>query len=143
MINEGESLIERRKPAYIQVHDRIRNGIIAGEYLTSLPSEAVLTENFGVSRGTLRQALGLLKAEGLIEPRQGIGTIIKAVPPAENVGQIRYDLLAPNFRSTLLRLGDILTDPKLGTNVKSRIIQIINSQLDLVDDLRGGTQDVS
>lgn len=39
-----------------------------------LPSEPELAEEFGVSRGTVRQALSILEHEGAIVRRQGVGT---------------------------------------------------------------------
>jgi GntR family transcriptional regulator len=43
-----------------------------------LPPETVLSEQLGVSRATLREALGLLEANGRIERRRGRGTVIVA-----------------------------------------------------------------
>ncbi len=39
-----------------------------------LPSEADLARQFGCSRMTVRQAMAVLAAEGLVERRQGLGT---------------------------------------------------------------------
>ncbi len=41
-----------------------------------LPSEPELAEQFGVSRGTVRQALTILEREGFILRRQGAGTYV-------------------------------------------------------------------
>lgn len=41
-----------------------------------LPSERILSENFGVSRGTIRDALNRLEHEGLVEIRPGSGTYV-------------------------------------------------------------------
>ena len=41
-----------------------------------LPTEPVLTQNFGVSRTVIREAVAALKAEGLLEPRQGAGVFV-------------------------------------------------------------------
>ncbi|HTU12102.1 MAG TPA: GntR family transcriptional regulator [Allosphingosinicella sp.] len=41
-----------------------------------LPSEAVLTARFGVSRHTIREAVRHLRDLGLVESRQGLGTIV-------------------------------------------------------------------
>jgi DNA-binding GntR family transcriptional regulator len=42
-----------------------------------LPSEAALTEQYGVSRWTARQALIELQGAGLIETRHGKGRFVK------------------------------------------------------------------
>jgi GntR family transcriptional repressor for pyruvate dehydrogenase complex len=41
-----------------------------------LPTEAVLAEQFGVSRTVIREAISRLKNEGVVEPRQGSGMFI-------------------------------------------------------------------
>ena len=42
-----------------------------------LPSEAELAEQFAVSRTVIREAISRLKSEGLVESRQGKGTIVR------------------------------------------------------------------
>lgn len=41
-----------------------------------LPTEHELARRYGVSRHTVRQAFGLLRAEGMIASRQGIGSVV-------------------------------------------------------------------
>ncbi|EDZ98030.1 GntR domain protein [Burkholderia sp. H160] len=41
-----------------------------------LPTEAVLAQQFGVSRTVIREALSRLKNEGVVEPRQGSGVYV-------------------------------------------------------------------
>src|ERR1700692_3828441 len=43
-----------------------------------LPTEAVLAEQFGVSRTVIREAISRLKNEGVVEPRQGSGVFVAA-----------------------------------------------------------------
>ncbi|MDI7047072.1 GntR family transcriptional regulator, partial [Escherichia coli] len=43
-----------------------------------LPTEAVLAQQFGVSRTVIREAISRLKNEGVVEPRQGSGVFIAA-----------------------------------------------------------------
>ncbi|MDG4718021.1 MULTISPECIES: FadR/GntR family transcriptional regulator [Thalassospira] len=45
---------------------------------SKLPTEPVLTERFGVSRTVVREAIAALKADGLLEPRQGAGVFVLA-----------------------------------------------------------------
>lgn len=57
-----------------QVADLLRHQIHAGGYPDGLPGEADLIEEFAVSRNTIREALGVLKSEGLIERGTRVGT---------------------------------------------------------------------
>jgi DNA-binding FadR family transcriptional regulator len=43
-----------------------------------LPTEAVLAQQFGVSRTVIREAVSRLKNEGVVEPRQGSGVFVAA-----------------------------------------------------------------
>ena len=59
-----------------EVADRIRMLILDGTFPQGqpLPSERVLTERFGVSRGSIRDAFRMLETIGLLETRHGRGT---------------------------------------------------------------------
>jgi GntR family transcriptional regulator len=72
-------------PLYQQVADRLRRGIIAGEYPigAQLPSEEELCQEFGVSRITVRAALRQLTDARLLWRRRGKGTFV-ASPPVEH-----------------------------------------------------------
>lgn len=61
-----------------QVHEALVEQIAAGRYPVGsrLPSEFELAAVFGVSRPAPRQALGRLKAEGIITTRQGAGNFV-------------------------------------------------------------------
>jgi DNA-binding GntR family transcriptional regulator len=65
-------------PAWAQAAQHLRRQIETGRFPGGerLPSEAELAEVFGVSRLTVRQALGKLSDEGLIDRRQGVGTFV-------------------------------------------------------------------
>ncbi|WP_375264094.1 FadR/GntR family transcriptional regulator [Palleronia sp.] len=47
---------------------------------SKLPSEARLTERFGVSRTVVREAIAGLRADGLVAPRQGAGVFVLEQP---------------------------------------------------------------
>lgn len=49
-----------------------------------LPSERQLAEMLGVSRGSVRDAIRTLEAMGMLEPRQGIGTVVCHPEPSSN-----------------------------------------------------------
>ena len=53
---------------------RIRSGYYPAQ--ARLPTESVLMTQHGVSRTVVREALARLKSEGLVETRQGSGTVV-------------------------------------------------------------------
>jgi GntR family transcriptional regulator len=65
-------------PIYLQIAEAIGSfldsGVLPPGYV--LPPERVLCAQFGISRMTLRQAMSLLDREGLINSRQGVGTVV-------------------------------------------------------------------
>ncbi|MFB7664683.1 GntR family transcriptional regulator [Kitasatospora sp. NPDC056138] len=63
---------------YRQVASDLREAITSGSYGQSgrLPAEGALAEQYGVSRGTVRQALALLRADGLVTSRRGTRRVV-------------------------------------------------------------------
>ena len=61
-----------------EIVKRLTKNIMSGAYSETgkLPSEAKLSESFGVSRMTLRGALEQLRQQGLIEKRNGAGSFL-------------------------------------------------------------------
>lgn len=73
-------------PAKYQViAEEIKDAIEAGKYITSvnLPTELTLTQEYDVSRQTIRRSLTLLTEWGLISRRQGSGSQILRHAPAK------------------------------------------------------------
>ena len=72
--------IERRPGSVLwhQLGDALAAEIAAGRLApgSRLPTEAELVKRFGVSRFTVRQALGHLEARGLVRAEQGRGTFV-------------------------------------------------------------------
>lgn len=71
------------RPAYLQIADDIRSQIVEGALRGNdrLPSEPELMTDYGVSRIVVRQALDVLKTEGLIVKQQGRGSFVRAQQP--------------------------------------------------------------
>lgn len=65
-------------PLHVQLARIMRERIRSREWRRGsyIPSEAELMARFGVSRGTVRKAIGTLVAEGLLLTRKGSGTIV-------------------------------------------------------------------
>lgn len=77
-------MVDRRSgvPAFRQVAADIREKIAAGHYAAGeqLPSERDLVEAYGVSRPTVRDAVNVLRSEGLVTSEHGRGVFVR--PPA-------------------------------------------------------------
>lgn len=69
-------------PAFRQVAADLREKITAGAYAPGeqLPSERDLVDSYGVSRPTIREAVNLLRSEGLVTAEHGRGVFVR--PPA-------------------------------------------------------------
>ena len=80
----------RAAPAHAVIAEALRAEIRGGELEpgTSLPSEARLTARFGVSRGTVRQALAALRAEGLIDGGRGRVPVVRRAGLAQSFDQL-------------------------------------------------------
>jgi GntR family transcriptional repressor for pyruvate dehydrogenase complex len=83
-----------------QVREAIRAQIARGIYKPGdrLPSEARLTQDFGVSRTVIREAVAALQSERLLEPRQGAGVFVlepaaSATPAFKNLDLARVSSL--------------------------------------------------
>lgn len=71
---------ENRPSAVLVVIDKIKELLIERKLQPGemIPSESVLAENLKVGRGTVREALKILSAYGVIEIRRGTGTFISS-----------------------------------------------------------------
>lgn len=71
------------RAVYLQVADSVRDDILAGRLNPGddLPSEGQLGQTLGVGREAIRQALGVLRSEGLIVTERGFGSRVRE--PAE------------------------------------------------------------
>jgi GntR family transcriptional regulator len=80
------------RPRFRLVADELRRRILAGAIPPGslLPSETALIAEFGVARGTVREALALLRAEGLTITEHGRGTYARPVMPVRRLAADRY-----------------------------------------------------
>ncbi|MGH8896248.1 MAG: GntR family transcriptional regulator [Egibacteraceae bacterium] len=71
------------RAVYRQVADALRTAIRTGELVTGqrLPSETELIRRYGVSRNSVRMAVGLLRIEGLVVTEHGRGSFVRARRP--------------------------------------------------------------
>ena len=79
-------------PLWAQVGTDLRRRISAGEFGARLPTEAQLTEEYDVSRHTVREAIRELKAAGVLTAERGRGTSINPADGLEQSLQGLYSL---------------------------------------------------
>lgn len=74
---------QREPRRYQEIADQLREQILSGELApgAKLPGENTLMEQHDAARSTVRQALDVLRAEGLIESKQGVGVRVRTFRP--------------------------------------------------------------
>ncbi len=79
---------------YEQIVLQLQQEILSGQVRpgTRLPTERELASQFGVSRASIREALSVLQSRGLVESRQGDGTIVSSSANVDLVGSLAAQL---------------------------------------------------
>ncbi|MGV0331003.1 GntR family transcriptional regulator [Corynebacterium macginleyi] len=119
--------LDRQTHLYCHIADELRSRITNGELRPGnvLPSERTLSEQFEASRITIRRALDILGAEGLIERRRGRGggTFIKSTAPTVEIN--RMEGFLPQLRAR-------------GRTVESQVLatDLVSGHNEIVDELR-------
>ena len=125
-----------RRSRPVQVADQIKDWVVERDLKTGarLPNEAQMITEFGVSKGTVREAMRILEAQGLIVTRTGPGG-------GSFVGEVTVEraksLLANYFYFQELTVSDIyqlrrLLEPELAASLAGRLSA---EQLDRLQDL--------
>ncbi|GIG88257.1 GntR family transcriptional regulator [Plantactinospora endophytica] len=75
------------RAVFRQLADLLRDRILSGELAPGekVPSELRLTQEYGISRTTVRQAMAVLRAEGLVVVDRPRGTRVRAAEAPETV----------------------------------------------------------
>ena len=83
-----------------RIFQQLRDDVTSGVYPpgSQLPKEALLAEQFGVSRPTIRAVLHELDAVGLVQTRHGVGTFVTE-QPAVRAGLERMDSITESIRA--------------------------------------------
>ncbi len=91
-------------PKYLQISRWLRQSVKGGTYKEGerLPSEIELSKMCKVNRNTLRQAVGQLVDEGILQREKGVGTYVSSTIP----NTLRHKLKQINsFKDDLVELG--------------------------------------
>lgn len=78
-----------RTPIWSFIAEALTAEIAAGSYGSGmkLPTEALLSQRFGVNRHTVRHALAALAKAGLVQARRGAGVFVTLVPTEYPLGR--------------------------------------------------------
>ena len=75
---------------YQEIAEELRSRLAAGEFGAGrlLPSEAELGAAYAASRITVRRALEVLREDGLVDSRQGLGWMVAGDPLRQSLGRL-------------------------------------------------------
>ena len=93
-------------PLWAQVSDDLRRRIDLGEFATAFPGELDLTEQYGVSRHTIREALRVMRADGTIKSERGRGTSVQERKYSQNLGAL-YSLFQTLAEDSVTQSSDV------------------------------------
>lgn len=140
-----------RAPKYQRIADELRRRIREGHYAAGdrMPAETDLAEQFRVSLPTVRQALSVLRAEGLIESRHGIGTFVKENRRLQRRSRHRYgrarsdkQLLTSHLRHEIVSAGREPTPPHIAEVMPDPPTEIVVRRRVLTDRETGQVEEI-
>ncbi|MFF4594964.1 GntR family transcriptional regulator [Amycolatopsis sp. NPDC001319] len=93
---------------YRELAASLRDAIQRGDYApdSTLPKQEELAEEYGVNVNTVRKAVGVLEAEGLVTPIRRRGTVVRARPPMKRLGTDRYAKSKWKYGDTVAFIAD-------------------------------------
>lgn len=114
------SLSRSQIPRYVQLADLFRQRIAKGYWASGqqLPSLVALVDEFDVARVTVRQAIDVLRREGLLAPEQGRGTFVTGQRAPDRLLRVRatFGELSEIYKGTrpeLLNIAEGTSPPRL------------------------------
>lgn len=126
MPDDSNTSTQPRRSRPVQVADRIKDWVVERDLKTGarLPNEAAMIAEFGVSKGTVREAMRILEAQGLIVTRTGPrgGSFV-----GEVTAERAKSLLANYFYFQALSISDIyqmrkVLEPELAASMAGRLL---------------------
>lgn len=112
--------VDEPTPRYLRVARRLQQAIQDGEFPlgTLLPTEVQLAVHYGVSRQTVRQAIGQLRQRGMLSTRKRVGTRVDAVDPNE---MFRYSFQSVGDLQGLASETEMLVDGRDWVTASGRL----------------------
>jgi GntR family transcriptional regulator len=75
-------------PLWAQVRADLRRRIEAGDFAAGFPGELTLTEEYEVSRHTIREALRVLRSDGVLRSQRGRPTVVEPTVYRQSLGTL-------------------------------------------------------
>lgn len=107
-------------PRYVHVYNVLSRRLESGKYPINmrLPTESELCDEFEASRFTVREALRRLVAQGMVQRRQGAGSIVVAATPQARYVQSMSSIedlfqLALNTHYDLHAMKQVMLEPNV------------------------------
>jgi DNA-binding FadR family transcriptional regulator len=135
--------VRRVRKAYEQVADQLRELIVSGKLAPGerLPIESALAREFGVSRATIREALRVLAAQGLVRTAKGpAGGSFVTLPSVDHISSFVQANVALLTETRHVTLEELLEARELVEVPAARLAAARRSQADL-DRLRSTVPD--
>jgi GntR family transcriptional regulator len=121
---------------YQEIAEAIRTEVTKGALVAGalLPSESELSAEHAVSRVTVRKALEQLRAEGLVDSRQGFGWFVGSEPIRQSLDGLETieDQLAEAGRSSerrVLRFGFVAAAPEVALLLDTEVLEVVRLNL--------------
>ncbi len=118
---------------------QIRNAISSGRFRSGdrLPSEFELMEELNVSRNSLREAMKILSAIGIVEIRRGDGTYICNQVKYSFIDSVAYSVLLENSTSEeLIEFRRTLDEDVLMLAVKKATKEDVENLQEIINEMR-------
>lgn len=129
MDEESHRIKSDSRPLYVQAVEALET-LLRQSYEPDdqLPPEGLLAEQLGISRTTLRVAMGHLERQGLVIRHQGVGTFV-SVPPMHHLeGGLQF----------LTSLQSLAQSSDLQTDVRDRTLTSVHATSEWADRLKLG-----
>lgn len=137
----------KKKSVVHLVIERIKEAMLAKELKPGdyLPSETELTRSLGVGKTSVREAIKMLEAMGIVEIRQGHGTYIPKNPAPDSISPLTFQLILEQATNEhLIELRSIFEPAYTLLAAKKATpedIQHVKEALDLFEQkIKAGTQ---
>lgn len=89
-------------PVYVQLAELLRERIESGDLPpgSTLPSESRLSQEYGIGRDAVRNAIALLRSEGMVSTMKGQATWVRETVPPEQVELLPGSIVSARMPSS-------------------------------------------